>query len=653
MNSSIRILHLDDNARDAELIADKLELGGLQCEFIQAQDRESFETALAEDSFDIILCDYNLPNYDGITALKLAIKTHPGTPVILISGSLGEEEAVKALQSGATDYLLKQRLERLPAAVDRAVRQGQEHARRMRAEAELQASEERFRKLAEHSDEVFWFATTEPELVTYISPSVEKIWGIPAAQFYEDPRIWEKGIHPENYARVHAAYEDIIAGRRTKFAEEYRVIRPDSSVCWVMDNRTPIRDDLGKIVSIGGVVRNISEIKNAAEQLERAQRLESIGMLAAGIAHDFNNALAPIVMAGSLLRSHVQNPGAQRLLDAVSKSAARGEGLVKQLLSFASGSGGELGTVQLRHLLNEVCEMAETTFPKTIKIRSELPDNISSIEANASQIHQIFLNLCVNARDAMPDGGELTISATPISLDAVAAGQIPDARPGEFIAVEVRDTGTGIPPAVYKRIWEPFFTTKGQGKGTGLGLSTVRGIVHQHQGFIALRTKEGRGTSFTVYLPTSTGTFGARAGMETAELARGNGELILVADDEEPVRLLVEQVLTHNGYRVLAACDGADAIANFAPRAAEVALLLTDIQMPMLGGKALVTAVHRINPRLPVLFMSGASSRSNPDSSRQTTQPILAKPFQAETLLRIVRLTLDHAGPDASHSANI
>lgn len=643
MLSRIRILHLDDSPRDAELIGDKLELGGLDCEFVRVVDRAGFEAALTNDSFDVILSDYNLPDYDGLSALKLALEKHPGTPVILISGSLGEDEAVKALQLGATDYLLKQRLERLPAAVERAVHQGQEHSLRMRAEAELRASEERFRKLAEHSDEVFWFATVEPELITYISPGTERIWGIPAAQFYENPRIWVKGIHPEDHDRVLASYEAALAGRQPRFNEEFRVIRPDRTVCWVMNSGTPIRDGSGRIVSLGGVARDITERKAAAEQQERTQRLESIGMLAAGIAHDFNNALAPIVMSGTLLRPHVKDAGGQRILDAVEKSAARGVGLVRQLLSFARGSSGERATLQVRHLLHEVCELAETTFPKSIKVRAVLPGDLPAIMANASQIHQVFLNLCVNARDAMPDGGELTVSAANLMLDPVTAGQIPDARPGKYIAVEVKDTGTGIPADILTRIWEPFFTTKGQGKGTGLGLSTVRGIVHQHEGFMTLQSKEGRGTTFTIYLPITDGTGGDKDAAEDVALVRGNGELILVADDEEPVRMLVEQILTNAGYQVLTACDGADAIACFAPRAGEVRLLITDYQMPVLGGEATANALRRMKPELPVVFMSGASSQSNATTPNRATGATLAKPFQVGTLLSLVHRSLTEA----------
>jgi len=382
------------------------------------------------------------------------------------------------------------------------------------------------------------------------------------------------------------------------------------------------------------------------EQLLRAQRLENLGMLAAGIAHDFNNALAPLVMGCTLVRLHVSDPRGLRVLDTMERSAARSVALVRQLLSFARGAGAQNQLLQLRHVLREVIELAEATFSKSIRVESHLPGDLWPVQANPTQLHQVFLNLCVNARDAMPQGGELTLTATNRTLDAAAAAEIADARPGAFLTVEVRDTGTGIPANVLAQIWEPFFTTKGIGKGTGLGLSTVRGILHQHGGFVTVETRAGHGTTFMVYLPAAADAMTAgESASHAAQPARGGGELILVVDDEEPVRQMSAQILIDHGYRAVTACDGADAIAVFAPRAAEVRLLLTDLQMPMLGGPALVAALHRINPDLPVVAMSGAGSKMGSAVHKEFTTAFLAKPFQAETLLSIVRRTLDETRP--------
>lgn len=425
---------------------------------------------------------------------------------------------------------------------------------------------------------------------------------------------------------------------------EFRFQLPDGSTVWAVLTNEPVYDQAGRLVSVIGTSLDITERKLAEERLLRAQRLENIGMLAAGIAHDFNNALAPLVMGCTLLRPSVP-PVAGRTLDTMEKSAKHSVTLVNQLLSFARGSDSELQLIQVRHVLRELVELAEMTFPKMIRVESHLPADLWPMEANPTQIHQIFLNLCVNARDAMPQGGTLSLRAANHTLDAVAAAGIAGGRAGRFIAIEVADTGTGIPPEVLARMWEPFFTTKGEGKGTGLGLSTVRGILHNYGGFATVKTRTGHGTVFTVYLPTAERAMGpAAAGQATTTCARGRDNLVLVVDDDEAVRELTAQILIDHGYRVLTACDGTDAIANFAPRASEVRLLLTDLQMPVLGGPALVAALRRLAPGLPVVAMSGADSGTS-DGHKEFAAAFLAKPFQAETLLTIVRQTLDAATP--------
>ena len=298
-------------------------------------------------------------------------------------------------------------------------------------------------------------------------------------------------------------------------------------------------------------------------------------------------------------------------------------------------------------MLNEVIELAAATFPKSIRVESNLPGDLWPVQGNPTQIHQIFLNLCVNARDAMPEGGVLTLTVANCRLDVAAAAEIAEARPGAFLTIEVRDTGTGIPPEVLAHIWEPFFTTKGEDKGTGLGLSTVRGILHQPAGFVSVQTQAGHGTTFTVYLPAAADGKVDGAAAAPAEMPRGDGELILVVDDEELVCELTAQTLTGHGYRALTALDGADAIAVFAPRAAEVRLLLTDLDLPVLDGAALARTLRRLQPDLRIIAMSGTGSTPN-SADCELMSAFLAKPFQPETLLAIVRHTLDEPAPPAA-----
>ena len=389
-------------------------------------------------------------------------------------------------------------------------------------------------------------------------------------------------------------------------------------------------------------------LMTAEEQSLRAQRVESIGMLAAGIAHDFNNAIAPLGMCCSLLRQHVPDPAGQHLLDTMEKSAERSCGLVRKLLSFARGSSGQQQLVQVHLVLHEMLDLARSTFPKSIEVLVELPGDLWPVLGDPTHLHQIFLNLCVNARDAMPLGGQLTLRASNQTLDVVAAAKIAGALPGAFLVVAIQDTGTGIAPDVLARIWEPFFTTKGDGKGTGLGLSTVLGLVRNHGGFVQVMTEPGHGTTFAVFLPAAAAV-GPSLPAAARAPARGAGELILVVDDEEPLREITARTLNDYGYRTVTACDGADAIVTFVPRANEIRLVLTDHQMPILEGPAMAIALRRVQPNLPIIFMRGEDNLAGTAPSDGSTAH-LSKPFLTETLLSLVRRTLDTAGPRSTTS---
>jgi PAS domain S-box-containing protein len=396
---------------------------------------------------------------------------------------------------------------------------------------------------------------------------------------------------------------------------------------------------------------DITEKKKLAEQFLRAQRLESIGMLAAGIAHDLNNVLAPIGMASTLLRDHVSDSNDVRLLDTLEKSTARGAGLVRQILGFAHGAGGEHRVVQVKHLLRDIIGVITETFPKSIVVEYQVPNDLWPVMGNATQIHQVLLNLCVNARDAMPQGGNLCVGAENCLLDVSAARALEQQRghrvaPGPWLVLQVKDTGTGIPPEILPRIWEPFFTTKGTDKGTGLGLSTVRGIVETHHGFVTLQTSPGEGTDFQVYLPATMAAVTAD-GADVPCAGRGHGELILLVDDESFIREAAGAILTHGGYEVIAACDGTAAAALFELRADEISLVITDRDMPSLDGAGLASVIRQRDPSMKILAISGlASSTAGRESvSCQFADAFLPKPFTAQTLLNSVAQLL--AGPTA------
>jgi two-component system, cell cycle sensor histidine kinase and response regulator CckA len=388
--------------------------------------------------------------------------------------------------------------------------------------------------------------------------------------------------------------------------------------------------------------------KRMDDQFLRAQRLESIGMLASGIAHDLNNVLAPIILAAPVLREHATHPDDLRIITSLEKSAERGVALVRQILAFAQGVGSGHQLVDVRHLLRETISVIGQTFPKNIRLEDDVPANLWPITADPTQIHQVILNLCVNARDAMPSGGSLGLRAENCTLDERAAKKIEGASAGSWLVLHFEDTGTGIPDETLTNIWEPFFTTKEAGKGTGLGLSTVRGIVENHKGFITLKTRPGHGSTFRVYLPA------AEAAMNRSSSApvrprpsNGKGELILVVDDEPQIRDITAAILSRHGYRVLIAADGTEAVAIFASRSNEISVLVTDLRMPNLDGAALASVVQHLNPTVKILAMSGLSSGADYQMKR-FAGALLFKPFKAEALLQSVHGLLN---PEAAAKA--
>jgi signal transduction histidine kinase len=375
------------------------------------------------------------------------------------------------------------------------------------------------------------------------------------------------------------------------------------------------------------------ERRAAEEQMHRVQRLENIGMLAAGIAHDFNNVLAPVLMGVPLLRAHL--PAAdQKILSNIESSAQRGAGLVRQIMGFAHGVAGEPQLVQPRHLLAELQGIMEQTMPRNIRVETAFARDLWSIKTNATQLHQILLNLCVNARDAMPKGGVLSLRAANHHLDAVGAASIPGARPGAYLKLEVGDTGTGIPPAVVQKMWEPFFTTKDAGKGTGLGLATVRGLVQDHGGVITLQTEPDRGTTFQILLPAFPGSESLAQGVGLEAVPCGQGELVLVVDDDTSVRETTSAALSGHGYRTLAAADGTEALGLFAPRSLEIRAIVTDLDMPNLDGIALAKVARNLNPSVRIIIVSGSVDAHDPRRRAPVNGAFLSKPCNGETLLR-------------------
>jgi PAS domain S-box-containing protein len=390
-------------------------------------------------------------------------------------------------------------------------------------------------------------------------------------------------------------------------------------------------------------VLDLSERKKLEQQFLRAQRVESIGTLAAGIAHDLNNILAPIMLSVGLLKTETDPPKTQAILKMISDSAQRGADIVGQVMSFARGLEGRRTEVQPKLLFKDLESIVRDTFPKNIRLEFSVVQDTWTLFCDPTQVHQILLNLCLNARDAMPDGGSLIISAENHVLDEQYAKMDHHAKAGRYVCITVTDSGTGIPPEIIHRIFEPFFTTKELNKGTGLGLSTVMGIVKSHEGIANVYSEPGRGTTFKVYLPAmATLSEGQLTQTQQNPLPRGSGETILVVDDETSILAITGQTLEHFGYRVLNAHDGAEAVAIYAERRNEISVVLTDMMMPIMGGTSLVSVLLRINPAIKIVRSSGLSLHGSGNTFPEgAVKHFLTKPYTADSLIKTIRAILD------------
>lgn len=481
------------------------------------------------------------------------------------------------------------------------------------------------------------------------SEEVYRIFGVDPLDFRPSLESIYAMVHPEDRARCRALDEAALRGENGgRTDHEHRIVRPDGRVRWVHERAETAFGPDGQPVRLSGTVSDITERKQLEAQYLRAQRLESIGALAGGIAHDLNNVLTPIVMSVELLRRIAPDDDARQLVDAVAQSAHRGAELVKQVLVFARGAENRRDPIDLRRPVGEVVRIARETFPRNIAVRASIAPDLWPVVGDATQIHQVLLNLAVNARDAMSSGGTLKLAADNVRLDAQYAATSREAAPGPYVVLTVEDNGCGMAPAVLERAFEPFFTTKEPGRGTGLGLATSQAIAKSHGGFITAYSEAGRGTTFRFYLPAYDGSVTPAPPPITAlDLPRGRGEAVLVVDDEESVRLITKQTLEAFGYRVLLARDGAEAVAMFAAERAAVDVVLTDMMMPVMDGAATIAALRHLDARVPIVAASGLGG------TREATRPdgvqrFLAKPYAADLLLRTLRAVLDERPRRAS-----
>ncbi|MGA8873237.1 MAG: response regulator [Candidatus Acidiferrales bacterium] len=772
----LRLLIVNDDADDLELCLRSLKKSDLNFEAITVTTREDFVRQLRDKPVDIVLSDYRMKGWTGIDALSIARQIQPRTPVILLSGTLGDELAVDCIKSGVTDYILKNQMARLPVAIGRAreekmlreaeitavraLKESEERYRilvenapeaivvvdgitgkfvdcnenalrlfglsraallhcgpaefspprqpdgqestaavprnlgltilgktfgfewlhlnargeeipceihlallpsqerclirgsivdiseRKRAEAALRQSEARYRGLVNNSTYGIYWVTVEGELLD-ANPALVRMLGYDSvADLLTVGHSHELYANPAERDKIHAEYLSAGHGHATV---EWK--RKDSKTITVRLNGWRAADSERDKPCVEVIVEDVTERIALEKQLVQAQKFEAIGQLAGGIAHDFNNMIGAIIGWADIgVEETSAAPRLRRYFEKVRQQADRAAALTRQLLAFARRQILEPRNIDLNLSVIETLSLLEKVIGSNISIQANCAPDLAVVRADPVQVEQVLMNLCINARDAMPDGGSLSVDTSNVTIDEEFCILQPLARPGQYIMLTVTDTGTGMDAATLDRIFEPFFTTKEMGKGTGLGLATVYGIIRQHGGFLHVSSQPGAGSTFRVYLPVSTVSEPQSPVVEDDKPVGGGQEILLVVEDHAGLRELAYETLAGLGYRVLIASDGEEAVQMFQAHRDEINLVLLDVMLPKLNGPEIYARIHDEKPDLPVIFATGYS----PDMAllqkvQEKNLPMLQKPCSPRDLARKVRETLDRRHRLVSH----
>ncbi|MBL0350586.1 MAG: response regulator [Elusimicrobia bacterium] len=635
-----RLLIVEDRPEDRELIEHELTKGKVLFESRAAERRDEYLAALKEFKPDVVISDFALPQFDALEALSILRHYQPGVPFLLVTGAQSEEVAVECMKRGADDYILKSTLKRLPSAVLNALKKRETEHQKEKAEEDLRAQEEQYRLIAEHTRDLIYLLDPKGQF-TYLSPSFQKTLG-----YAPEELIGKKAfslLHPDDKIGARKAFQEALESR-TGRTVPYRCktktgawVLFESVVSWAFDDKGV--PNKAVIVS-----RDIDDRKRLEEQVRQAQKMEAVGRLAGGVAHDFNNLLTAITGYSDLLLRSLDRMDPRRAdVEEIKETAARAATLTQQLLAFSRRQITQPTVLDLNHVVSNLEKMLRRLIGEDIQLKTVLAPNIHRVRADLGQMEQIIINLGVNSRDAMPEGGKLAIETSNVEIRS-GAKNARDIPPGQYAVISVTDTGCGMDPKILNHLFEPFFTTKEKGHGTGLGLSTVYGIVQQSAGHIRVQSAPGEGTTFWIYLPrVEEPVVPADKSPETDEFFKGN-ETVLLAEDDRTVRTLAVRILRQSGYRVMEASSGEEALRLMEETATPIDLLVTDVVMNGISGPELAKRVNQRLPGVKILYLSGyMESDMRNDILKGVASSFLGKPFRPRDLVQRVRETLDGA----------
>jgi len=628
----LRVLIVEDSEEDALLLLRELKRGGYAPTYKRVATASATKAALESERWDLVIGDHSMPGFSGTAALALVRERGVDVPFICVSGTISEEQAVSAMKAGASDYFAKGQLARLVPAIERELREA-------KGRAALRASEAGYGTLVEHAPVGIYRSTPEGRFLS-VNAALVRILGYASPadvlqldltkDVYADPverqRLLERDYTNREYDELEATWK-----------------RKDTSLLSVQLSVRAIRNAAGQVEYYETFVRDETEQRRLQQQLVQAQKMEAVGRLAGGVAHDFNNLLTVITSYTDLLLEDL-GPGDPKRddLEQVRKAADGAASLTRQLLAFSRQQVLQPRVVSLNAVVESLQKMLQRVIGEDIEVAITLAPDLGAVRADVGQLEQVLMNLAVNARDAMPTGGKLTVATDNVELGPESVRDDSPVGAGRFATLTIKDTGVGMDETTKARIFEPFFTTKGPGKGTGLGLATVYGIVQQSGGFIWVDSEVGRGTTFKIHLPRVDEPVEHEPRSPAAAGAVRGRETVLVAEDAAPVRAVMREVLERQGYRVLEAANGAEALQVAAMHDGPIHLLLTDVVMPILSGRALAELLTKQRPDTRVLYTSGYTDDSI--IAHGILDPGIAylqKPFTPETLAQKVRDILD------------